>query len=86
MEDCGRWLLSGVDELELMSVGDVMSDIFSKSAMGAPVTAPWCDAPVEAPAVRLWAKRSGNTIDIVFFDRKGQRRRFSFVTMKHYVC
>ena len=53
MEDCGRWLLSGVDELELMSVGDVMSDIFSKSAMGAPVTASWCDAPVEAPAARL---------------------------------
>ncbi len=70
MEDCGRWLLSGVDELELMSVGDVRSDIFSKSAMGAPVTAPWCDAPVEASAVRLRAKRSGNTIDIVFFDRK----------------
>ena len=53
MEDCGRWLLSGAGELELMNAGDMMSDVFSKSAMGAPVTASWCDAPVEAPAVRL---------------------------------
>lgn len=53
MEDCGRWLLSGAGELDLMSGGDMMLVNYSKSAMGAPVTASWCDAPVEAPAVRL---------------------------------